>query len=333
MISSPDAGSGAPVARAVRARGLVKRFDGQVAIDGVDLDVTPGQIRGLLGRNGAGKTTLLRLLLGLVAPDEGSIELLGTPLAWPDRIDLEGVAGFVEEPRFYPYLSGRANLELLAELDGGGDRQLIESALERVGLAARSGDRVGRYSTGMRQRLGIAAALLRTPRLLLLDEPTSGLDPAGAREVAALLRELACAGVAVLLSSHLIGEVEVTCDAFTFLDGGEVVWSGDASAVRAQAPPSAYSLATSDDRRALELATRHPEIRAARGRGGEIELEGHELALDSFMVELGRGEIAVRRLEPRVGPLESMFFALTGTGGLRPAADHPAVERMALAGK
>ena len=144
-----------------------------------------GEVRGLLGPNGAGKTTLLRMLFGLVAPDAGSIELFGTPLQSSDRVRLDGVAGFVEDPSFYPYLSGRANLELLAELDGGGARPQIEDALERVGLAGRARDRVSGYSSGMRQRLGIAAALLREPRLLLLDEPTSGLDPAGRRETSA----------------------------------------------------------------------------------------------------------------------------------------------------
>ena len=172
-----------------------------------------GEVRGLLGPNGAGKTTLLRMLFGLVRPDAGSIELLGRPLVAPGAAALEGVGGFVEEPSFYPYLSGRANLRLLAKLDGAGEDVSIDEALERVGLTRRGGDRVGGYSTGMRQRLGIAAALLRSPRLLLLDEPTSGLDPAGARAVAALVRELSADGVAVLLSSHQIGELEKVCDA------------------------------------------------------------------------------------------------------------------------
>ena len=142
--------------------------------------VEEGEVRGLLGPNGAGKTTLLRLLFGLVAPDEGDVELFGRPLGASESVDLDGVAGFVEEPTFYPYLSGRVNLELFAELDGG----VAPAAASRrystqVGLSGRGGDRVSGYSTGMRQRLGIAAALLRSPRLLLLDEPTSGLDPAG----------------------------------------------------------------------------------------------------------------------------------------------------------
>ena len=159
---------------AVRANGLVKRFDQTIAVDGVALHVDEGEVRGLLGPNGAGKTTLLRLLFGLIGPDEGSIELFGKPLAGPDAVLPDGVAGFVEDPSFYPYLSGRVNLELLAELDGAGaGRPAIDDALDRTGLLHRAEDRVSGYSTGMRQRLGIASALLRSPRLLLLDEPTA----------------------------------------------------------------------------------------------------------------------------------------------------------------
>ena len=188
----------------------------------------------------------------------------------------------------------------------------IDDALERVDLLGRARDRVGGYSSGMRQRLGIAAALLRQPRLLLLDEPTSGLDPVGAREVGALLRELSSQGVAVLLSSHLIGEIESTCDGFTVVARGQVVWSGSAAQLRAQAPASAYSLATSDDEHALEIAELHPGVRARRSRTGELELEIKEHELDSYVLALGQEGVAVRRLELRLSPLESMFFALTG---------------------
>ena len=146
---------------AVDARGLVKRFETTVALDGVDLLVGEGEVHGLLGPNGAGKTTLLRLLFGLIVPDAGTIELFGRRLAGPGPLPLDGVAGFVENPTFYPYLSGRANLELLAELDGRSAADRVEPVLEQVGLAERGGDRVSGYSTGMRQRLGIASALLR----------------------------------------------------------------------------------------------------------------------------------------------------------------------------
>jgi ABC-2 type transport system ATP-binding protein len=302
---------------AVWANGLAKRFDSTVAVDHIDLEVRAGEVRGLLGPNGAGKTTLLRMLFGLVAPDAGSIELFGRPLHGSDRLSLDGVAGFVEDPSFYPYLSGRANLELLAELDGAGARRRIDATLDRVDLLDRARDRVGGYSSGMRQRLGIAAALLREPRLLLLDEPTSGLDPAGAREVATLLRELSSQGAAVLLSSHLIGEIETSCDGFTVVARGRVVWSGTATQLRAAAPASAYALTTSDDERALEVAELHPGIRASRARPGELEIEIAEQELDSFVLTLGRDGVAVRRLELRLSPLESMFFSLTGDAELQ----------------
>jgi ABC-2 type transport system ATP-binding protein len=298
-----------PVA-AVRARGLVKRFEATTALDGVDLVVQEGEVRGLLGPNGAGKTTLLRLLFGLVAPDEGEVELFGHPLGSAESVNLDGVAGFVEEPTFYPYLPGRVNLELLAELDGGVSAARVEEVLELVGLSTRGGDRVSGYSTGMRQRLGIAAALLRSPRLLLLDEPTSGLDPAGARDMAGLVRRLAAEGTAVLLSSHLIGDLEHVCDAFTVVRLGRVVWDGSAQELREQAPGSAYRLATSDDARALEIAEQHPSVHVTSSPAGELRL-AVQGRVDAYVLDLGRSDVAVRRLELVVSPLESMFFALT----------------------
>jgi ABC-2 type transport system ATP-binding protein len=203
----PEAGG------AIAVRGL-----GTVALENVDLHVGPGQLRGLLGPNGAGKTTLLRLIFGLAKPDSGEVSITGR------------LAGFAEDPTFYPYLSGRRNLQMLASLDDV-EPDEVAQALERVGLTRRAGDRVAGYSTGMRQRLGIAAALLRSPTALALDEPTSGLDPAGIRDTSALLRELAADGVAVLVSSHLIGELEEICDSYTILLDGKVIWDGSADAV------------------------------------------------------------------------------------------------------
>ena len=174
-----------PDAPPVRARGLVKRYDEIIAVDHVDLTVQAGDVYGYLGPNGAGKTTSLRMALGLIRPTEGNVELFGhDPLVEGARA-LDGVAGFVEAPRFYPYLTGRKNLELVAALDGDGARERIDQALDTVDLAPRAKHKVGGYSHGMRQRLGIAAALLRNPRLLILDEPATGLDPAGMRDMRA----------------------------------------------------------------------------------------------------------------------------------------------------
>src|SRR3954469_15212197 len=203
----------------IEVRGLVKRYGEITAVDGVDLTVEAGDVFGYLGPNGAGKTTSLRMLLGLIRPTEGSVRLFGRDPQLSVTA-LEGVAGFVEAPRFYPYLSGRTNLELLAALDGDGAEARIDEVLDVVELRDRAGDRVGGYSHGMRQRLGLAAALLRRPRLLLLDEPTTGLDPAGMRDMRALVRRLAGDGITVLLSSHLMDEVEALCNRVAILRAG-----------------------------------------------------------------------------------------------------------------
>ena len=196
----------------VEARGLLKTYGDITAVDHADLTVESGDVYGYLGPNGAGKTTSLRMLLGLIRPNGGSARLFGRDPMIEGVRALEGVAGFVEAPRFYPYLSGRKNLELVAGLDGDGARGRIDAALDTVDLTARAKDRVGGYSHGMRQRLGIAGALIRQPRLLLLDEPATGLDPAGMRDMRALIRDLAASGITVLLSSHLMNEVEELCN-------------------------------------------------------------------------------------------------------------------------
>jgi ABC-2 type transport system ATP-binding protein len=311
---------------------LVKRFGARTAVDGVDLVVAPGQVRGLLGPNGAGKTTLLRMLFGLIHPDAGSVELLGRPF---DRLGgdaLQEVGGFVEEPAFYPYLSGRANLSLLARLDARPSAAAVDNALARVGLERRGEDRVAGYSTGMRQRLGLAAALLRSPRLLLLDEPTSGLDPGGTRAVTALVRELATEGVAVLLSSHQIGELERVCDAYTVLRDGRVLWDGSAAELVAQAPASAYALASSDDEQALRIAADQVGVRAGRSSSGELALTVQEGYLDAFMFALGDARVAIRRLDLLVSPLEAMFFALTSDGAALDELEPEELAETVLAG-
>jgi len=260
-----------PRVPAIKASGLRKSYGTSVALDGVELTVEPGEVRGLLGPNGAGKTTLLRILFGLVRPDEGIVDSTGR------------LAGFVEDPTFYPNLSAQANLEILAMLDRESTPTRIPDLLRSVGLTSRGRHRVGGFSTGMRQRLGIAAALLRNPQVLLLDEPTSGLDPAGIRDVAALLRELAADGVAVVVSSHQIGEVESVCDTFTILSRGRVVWSGDVEALRAQATGSGFRIATSDDDRRIAYTTDALRgLSAAMADGADVRGYLHWSLLDNY---------------------------------------------------
>ena len=301
---------------AVDARSLVKRFGDVTAVNGVDLEIRPGEVRGLLGPNGAGKTTLLRMLFGLVRPDAGTISLLGATADESARTP-EGVAGFVEEPSFYPYLSARRNLELLARLDGGDAAGRVDELLDLVGLATRARHKVAGFSTGMRQRLGLAAALLRQPRLLLLDEPTIGLDPVGTRDMRVLIRRLAAGGTTILLSSHDMVEVEGMCDCVTIMSTGEVVWDGTVERLRAEAPVPEYRLETSDDARARDLGR---DLRVTLSGDNGLIVSADEGSLDAYVLALAGAGIAVRRLELVTSPLESMFFALTGDGS-RPDAE------------
>jgi ABC-2 type transport system ATP-binding protein len=298
---------------AVSGEGLAKSFGSIRAVDGVDVRVEPGEVRGLLGPNGAGKTTLLRMLFGLVRPDAGSVRLLGSELDAADPRLPDAVGGFVEEPRFYPYLSARRNLELLSRLDAPGATSRVDEALDRAGLQGAAQRRVGGFSSGMRQRLGLAAALVRAPALVMLDEPTAGLDPGGVRDARALVRSLARDGAAVLLSTHVMAEVDDVCDAVTIMSAGRVVWEGDVERLRREAPAPARRLSTSDDPRALALARSQPGLSAEEGEGGLL-VSADDAALDAFVLDLGRAGVAVRRLELVADPLEAMFFSLTGAG-------------------
>jgi ABC-2 type transport system ATP-binding protein len=294
----------------VAARGLVKRYGEIVAVDHVDLTVEPGDVFGYLGPNGAGKTTSLRMMLGLIRPTAGAVELFGrNPLADGAKA-LDGVAGFVEGPRFYPYLSGRKNLLLLADYDDGDSRPRIDEVLELVELSDRAKDRVGGYSHGMRQRLGIAAALLRQPRLLLLDEPTTGLDPAGMRDMRDLVRRLAGDGITVLLSSHLLGEVEELCNRVAIVRKGRIVYEGPLTELLATAA-SGYRLRTSDPRRARVVCLAQAGLDDVRLVDGELRFQADEEAVAALSIALGQARIGVTALVPERASLEELFLGLT----------------------
>lgn len=291
----------------VEVRGLVKTYGLIRAVDHVDLTVDVGDVYGYLGPNGAGKTTTLRMLLGLIRRDGGSVALFGRDPA-EGVAALDNVAGFVESPTFYPYLSGRENLQLFGALDGGVDRKRIDEVLDQVELRDRARDRVGTYSLGMRQRLGLATSLLRDPKLLILDEPANGLDPAGIRDMRTLIASLPDRGVTVLYSSHLLAEVEEVCNRVAIVNDGRIAFEGRLDELRASFGIS-YRLQTADD----ETATR-----AARDLGVSVEVGDDGLSLDSdrdavdrLTVELGRRGIAIRHLARQQRSLEDLFFQLT----------------------
>jgi ABC-2 type transport system ATP-binding protein len=288
--------------------GLTKRYGDREAVSGVSLAVRAGSIHGLVGPNGSGKTTLLRSVLGLVRPDAGAIRVLGDHRAAAAARPRGGLAGLADDPRFYPYLSARENLRLLARLDGGRDADPA-AALERVGLAEVAGRRVGGFSLGMRQRLGLAAALMRRPRVLLLDEPANGLDPAGADELWRMVRTLAGEGTAVLLSSHDLVAIDDVCDEITVLRAGEVAWSGPIADLRAQAPAPEHVLRTADDESAAGVAAALavPVVREPDGLRVVAETD----TLERLTVALGRDGVGIRSIAPGASPLRVLFARLT----------------------
>jgi ABC-2 type transport system ATP-binding protein len=306
-------------AQPVKARGLVKRYKEVLAVDHVDLNVRAGDVYGFLGPNGAGKTTTLRMALGLITPTEGAVELFGRDPLREGAKALDGVAGFVEAPRFYPYMTGRKNLDLLAALDGGGASERIDEVLAIVELAPRAKHKVGGYSHGMRQRLGIAAALLRRPRLLILDEPATGLDPAGMRDMRALIRRLAEEGITVLLSSHQLPEVQELCDRVAIVDRGKVVYEGALADLRRQGG-AGYRLRTSDDARALELMRGRQGIeRPLAGEHG-IAFQAQESDVGALSLALGQAGVGILALSPELATLEDLFFRLTESNGAESVA-------------
>jgi ABC-2 type transport system ATP-binding protein len=265
------------------------------------------------------------MMLGLIRPTEGSVRVFGRD-PWESVDALEGVAGFVEAPTFYPYMSGRRNLELLAAFDGHGAAERIPEALHTVELSDRAQDKVGGYSHGMRQRLGIAAALLRQPKLLLLDEPATGLDPAGMRDMRLLIRRLAGEGITIVLSSHLLAEVEELCNRVAIIQRGKIAYEGEISALKRTAAGS-YSLQTTDDDKALAVCRAQPgieDVRIVHERILFTATDESVAALSQALVEAGA---LIRAVTPQTATLEDLFFALT-EGGDEQAAT-PEVEVVA----
>jgi ABC-2 type transport system ATP-binding protein len=297
---------------AIWVDGLTKRFGDRVAVDRLVLDVPRGVVAGFIGPNGAGKTTTMAMLLGLVAPTGGTGAVLGHPLEDPSGY-LARVGALVEGPAFWPGLTGIENLRVLAEL-GGHDPARIAVALEMVRLTARGGDRFGSYSFGMKQRLGIAAAVLGDPELLVLDEPTNGLDPAGIAEMRRLIAELGSGDRTVFVSSHILGELEQVCDWLVVIDRGSLMYQGPAEGFLAQATPTVTAM------------PEHPAdldrlAAVARGRGLEADHHGGELLVSAdgrdpraVAVAVNRAAIAegivLAELHVRRPDLESHYLAV-----------------------
>jgi len=301
---------------AVQTRGLAKRFGTRVALDGIDLEVPRGVAFGFLGANGAGKTTLIRLLLGLAEPTAGSMRVLGRDVPGDRRAALARVGAIIEEPRFHAHLTGRENLAVHAAARGGDAAGRIDGALTRVGLAARGDDRVKAYSLGMRQRLGVARCLLADPELLILDEPMNGLDPAGILEMRHVIRELVAEGRTVLLSSHLLDEVEKTCDVAAIVDLGRVVAQGTIHEL-VRGGPRAIDIVCHTPAEAARLLVAVPGVSRATDHDGGLRVTlSPEAPVDREIVTallrlLLDHDVAVERVAPVAASLEDRFLTMT----------------------
>ncbi|MEU9116095.1 ATP-binding cassette domain-containing protein [Streptomyces sp. NPDC048483] len=308
-MTAPPAPSLEP---AVHVAGLRRTYAGRTALHHLDLTVPAGSLTALIGPNGSGKTTTMRLLLGLDRPDAGTGTVLGAPLHRPARY-LTKVGALIEQPALYTRLTGRTNLRVLSRLAGVDDAH-ISRALQLTGMDQQADRPVATYSLGMRQRLGIAAALLTEPRLLILDEPTNGLDPLGTAQLRRLLRTLTSDGVTVLISSHQLNELDATCDHFVFLHQGTTLFQGDRNALGASQRPSVEA--------APEHPTQLPELADAFTEAG-YRARRHE---DHLLVDTAAGRagdlnrtaaahgITLARLAVRRPTLEEAFFSLVGQG-------------------
>ena len=289
---------------------LSKEYGERMAVSHATFEVPLGTVCGFVGPNGSGKTTTMRMLLGLISPTGGNAQVLGEPISHPERY-LDRVGAMIEGPAFYPALSGAENLRVLATLGGFATSQ-IQGLLERVGLGDRADSKYKTYSLGMKQRLGIAAALLPNPQLLLLDEPTNGLDPAGIQEVRELLRSLADEGTTVFVSSHLLSEIEMISDSLVMLRKGEVIFAGRTQELLLQQQPTilAKSANPKDLPRLLEIA------HDAGHEGSIIDGVAHILGPTEWAVTLNKlafdSGIILAQLAPVLPTLEETFFEMTG---------------------
>ena len=306
----------APMETVIETRHLTKKFGDRAAVNGVDLTVAAGVAFGFLGPNGAGKTTMIRTLLGLTQPTSGEVVLLGLPQPEKRSEALARVGAIVEEPRFHPHLTGRENLKIVAAARDQAAEARIPDALERVGLAARANDRVKTYSLGMRQRLGIARCLLADPALLILDEPMNGLDPAGILEMRRLIRAFVEEGRTVFLSSHLLDEVEKTCDQVAIVDLGRVVLQGAVHEIAAQGEPTLL-VEIDDAVAARAVLGKEPRITSVEEEGmSMLRLTlGDGLGAADVNRALVAAGVAVSRLEPARATLEETFLAITSRLG------------------
>ena len=318
--AAPGAGpSGPPGPRgpAITTSGLTKRFrGGQLAVDDLGLDVPRGSIYGFLGPNGSGKTTTIRMLLGLVYPTRGSVSLLGEPVPGAAARVLPRVGSLVEGPAFYPFLSGRANLARMDAVDRTADPRTaaarIDAALDRVGLLGAAKKRYRAYSLGMKQRLAIATGLLQPRELIILDEPTNGLDPQGTREVRGLIREIATDGVTVLVSSHLLAEVEQICTHVGVMRTGRLVFQGTLDELRALGSRRVVIRTTQPGEAAATLtALGLADIRSA---DGEVSAQLADQSPERICRELVLAGVGVAGLDTPQPNLEDLFVGLTGEG-------------------
>jgi len=306
---------------ALVTRGLTKRYGEVNVVDGLDLAVDRGELYGFLGPNGAGKTTTIRMALGLIFPSGGEVELLGKPMFRRGRDDaLCRTGALIEEPAFYRFLSGRRNLEAFARAGGDGEgvrRRLdrMDEVLEQVGLSSAGDKRVKAYSQGMRQRLGIALALLGQPEMLVLDEPTNGLDPAGMREVRLLLRRLADGGTTVFVSSHLLAEVEAMCDRVGVLSRGRLVAEGPPENLRGDAEH--LRIEVGDPQRAAAILRDLAGVAGIGGEGGILRLRLDGATAAQVNAALVSGGVAVSALVPERDTLEDVFMSLIEGSGVQ----------------